>query len=651
MADQNKKIFDRSVTQHNKKVKKELDEMLSRCYSSNVPSPIIPTIQPTSSSSNKKYPDLTPEENLHIDTEQTETELTFSQKLAAIIIENNLTVKCTNQLLRLLKDSGLLDLPLTRRTLIETPLEKINTDIVEPGQYYHFGIQEVLGQFSSDCFLKDLNKVELDINVDGTPLTKSSTLCMWPILGAFANIDEISPFIIGVYVGKKQPDDFNIYLKKFVEECVKLYEEGIFVTKSKILKSFSIRLFICDAPARNKLTCTFGHGSLNGCPICTQVGNKTKGVVVYKPTVETLRTDESFRLRKHDIHHVKNGSIIKPILESIPNLDMVKQFIIDPMHAIDLGVSKKIINYIFYNKSSTHLSIIGRNNLDSKYISLAAHMPSEFTRRPRSLTELSYWKSSEFHTFLLYTGIVCLKKTLSPDMYEHFLYLFSAVRLLSSKEHYISNVELSQELLNHFVENFKIYYGETSLTFNVHSLLHFPDMVQSNGPLMSFSAYKFENFLFKLKNKIKGGRHTLTQIRNRMKEQVNIFSKLPKSKSTKGKLASKYNSYERPEEVLYKSYSWNQFYLEQNIKDNCILDNNNSPFLIEAIKENVCVARKYEKIEPFFDSPISSLSLNIMKVSILATETTEISFEKIKCKMVRLPFEEYFILIPLLHTC
>lgn len=51
-----------------------------------------------------------------------------------------------------------------------------------------------------------------------------------------------------------------------------------------------------------------------------------------------------------------------------------------------------------------------------RMIDLIINIPLEFSRKPRSLNELSHWKATEFGLFILYLGSVVLKNILSPNV-------------------------------------------------------------------------------------------------------------------------------------------------------------------------------------------------------------------------------------------
>lgn len=58
---------------------------------------------------------------------------------------------------------------------------------------------------------------------------------------------------------------------------------------------------------------------------------------------------------------------------------------------------------------------------------LQPYVPSKFSRKPRSLTEMKRWKATEFRSFLLYTGPIVLLHILPDTSYKNFLLLFTGI--------------------------------------------------------------------------------------------------------------------------------------------------------------------------------------------------------------------------------
>lgn len=65
-------------------------------------------------------------------------------------------------------------------------------------------------------------------------------------------------------------------------------------------------------------------------------------------------------------------------------------------------------------------------------IELQQFIPLEFNRKPWSLTELTFWKATEFRTFVIYVSPVNLKDIIKRSVYENCLLLHVTVSILIS---------------------------------------------------------------------------------------------------------------------------------------------------------------------------------------------------------------------------
>lgn len=115
-------------------------------------------------------------------------------------------------------------------------------------------------------------------------------------------------------------------------------------------------------------------------------------------------------------------------------------------------------------------------------------------------------------------GPVVLKSVLPRVQYSHFILLHVAIRILVSPEHYRVYNQFARELLRYFVQEFGKLYGEKHLVYNVHTLIHLADQCLDHGPLDGFSAFPFENYLGKVKKKLRSSHKPLAQLSRRMSE-------------------------------------------------------------------------------------------------------------------------------------
>lgn len=62
-------------------------------------------------------------------------------------------------------------------------------------------------------------------------------------------------------------------------------------------------------------------------------------------------------------------------------------------------------------------------------------------------------------------------------------------------------------------------YGPSSISYNVHNLVHLAKDCKKFGPLDDFSTFKFENFMSNIKHKVKDAPKPLEQVVNRVHEE------------------------------------------------------------------------------------------------------------------------------------
>lgn len=374
----------------------------------------------------------------------------FKSTLARIVIKYKFSRDATNEILRFLKENGHAFLPITRETLLHTPKIPILVRKIGDAEYFHVGLQKALHRCNYE-FLIHQDVIEIDVNIDGLSLSKSSKLKTWPILGAFPNKPNISPFIIGAFVGYSNPPCIDDFLLEFVNEARNSLANGVEVTPQRIRKPMSIRAYICYAPARAFLTGTKSHVANIGCNKCDQRCVNINGKKTFLTTSGNIRTDESFRYRIQQEHHqllyVTRPTLLETLGTQVPN---------DPMHLVDEGVFARMLGSLFFGPcAGVGLSNIDKQRIDEIYISYAPYVPSEFSRKTRSIiNEFSRWKGTEFRFWGLYGGFVVLKDFVEPVIYKHFLDFFTAIRLLSCPSTCGAFTDCSENLLKAFVENY-----------------------------------------------------------------------------------------------------------------------------------------------------------------------------------------------------
>jgi hypothetical protein len=581
---------------------------------------------------------IDPEELLQFDDNNFLEKLVdkLEEGLRHIFEKHRISIAARNDILVLLKQNGHPNLPSTSRTLYGG-LSKENIAIRKmfPGEYGHFGIESYI----KNCKLPSLKKkseITLDFSIDGLPLVKSSKLCLWPILGSIVGEINVKPFLIGAYVGYGSFKNPNAYFEDFIEEVRRLKATGIEID-SETVKPFNIRALIGDSPGRALAVCCKYPTSFNGCTKCEQVGTRIVNTNVFSNKIGEPRTDESFHFRTDIPHHhrdfVESGSTA---LEKI-EFGMVTQVPIDVMHNVDLGVTKRVLNLIISNKYKAYLhDNMLISEMEQVFLSYKCFVPTEFQRYPRPFSELPRYKATEYRQMLLYTLPVLLKKYLPEAQYRHFMLLSCAIRLLHFANDDVTLVNMARDWLTIYVDTFSLYHDPINLTYNVHNLLHLADCVDQFGNLSNFSMYKYENTMQDLKKCIKKPSLILQQLKNCIDN----------------------GRFDLGEKVIYKETSkklcLENFNLDLGQKNNHVLLKNG--MVVEIINfdksqdKTLVHGNAYIDKRNFYDDPCSSD--DIFSVTYVETKDEDVitfSMECIESKLFRLPFENGYVVQPLLH--
>lgn len=589
------------------------------------------------------------EETEDIAEDSIDTVLPLKNSLQHWISSNNLTKKAVNELLQILKPH-FPSLPCDFRTIMKTP-RKSSIIKLNNGEMHYFGLkQKLLSNIEQGGLTSTTRNILLQVNVDGLPLFKSSSVCFWPILVLSKDFVNESPFCVAIFCGTEKPDPIHAFLNDFIKEVKMLQTDGLLFQNEKYL--IQIHFFITDAPARAYLRQTLGHTSKLGCEKCQIIGMYEDNRVIFDTNLNYAeKSDEDFfNLESHK--YIKDKS---PLLEL--SIGMVSQFPLDPMHLVFLGVVKRLfINYYLEGDKKIRLSQNQKKYIDELISSIRPYVSSDFTRKPRLLNEIKKWKATEFRLFLLYTGPIILYNSLDSPQYKHFLNLHAAIFILNDDTLIENYLDVAKDLLQNFVKESKMVLGKSFIVFNVHSLIHLIEDVKKYGNINNFSCFPFESYLYTIKRKIHCGSNPLQQIHRRIEEYDNLkISITLKNKSPEPKQIYKEMYDVNGCHIFFhcKKLTFNNIFISVDKPDNCILTQHNKVCIIECIRfinnEFILDVHCFMHNFDLYEIPINSSNLNIFYVT-KSTKGMSLPLNHFKCKMLLLPHKTGFAAFPLNHT-
>lgn len=571
---------------------------------------------------------------------------TLNFKLRKWAVTNNIRLYALSELLAILKESGHPSLPKDARTLLETP-KTVNVIKMGSGEYWYGGLRKKLIEIckKENCS----NVIKITIHIDGTPVYKSSKSEFWPVQCSVNDVD-MEAFFVAIYNGTSKPLSAEMFLRPLLNEIHDLIENGLSVSETELVQ-VKIDKFILDAPARAFLKCMIGHGGYYSCERCEERGeylhkiskrakkSKTSGHVCLLGTNAVLRTDESFRNQENPEHHHD----ISP-LEELP-IDMVRDIPLEYLHLILYGDMKRLLTLWVEGTKFFKFSKNDIEQISKKHVQAGVTKPSEINKPNRSLNCLSFWKATEFRTFLLKTGPVVLRDHLTPEMYNHFLALHCAVTICCS-ESLQKLLPVARHLFRTFTEKFGDLYGNDNYTYSIHSSIHVPDDVERFGVLDRYSAFPGENNLGFLKNLVRGGHLPLQQVIKRIAER-DLLQKICEFE----------DSHSIGKEGLHKGiFRIKGLRLDSTEKNQWILTKTKQIFKITRIIEEEKLTIHGELIpkqnhKNFFELPLLSGDLDIYSANLNLMRTcTSINLDDMFCKLYRIAVSsDESVFFPLFH--
>lgn len=586
------------------------------------------------------------------------------KKLRSWAIEYHIKQRALSALLKILFSFGMTMLPRDSRALLKTP-RFVEIEKRANGDYWYNGLSKCLKTIFAK--LGTNLHIELNFNIDGLPLFKSSPITFWPILANVHGFPNIKPMVIAIWSGIGKPDSVNDFLEPFVKDINETIKNGISINGYRL--EISVRSFICDSPARSMLKGTVYFNHKYGCQRCFAVGAYSTAVrrTYFADFSQAKRTDMSFRDKSQPIHH-KERSILEDLqnIDGKPLLDMINHFpTSDPLHLLEEGVMKRL--FLIWRKGTTIFkkkwSNLVQLSISKLILLLNKQLPGEINRKVRSLQFINYFKATEFRTILLYYGIVIFKDALDDETYIHFLQLCLATRLCSSK-FYLKNVSVKNvacKLFEAFCINFKKIYGCDAVVSNIHNISHIYEDVNRFGSLCEISTYPFENHLRDIKLRIQPSKTPINQITRRLAE---MFLDQPAKKINfdiirheKHYWAPEFKyGYKDSNESVYRfiQITPNVFLSTKRIADRWFITKygdivemkhasftNNSYFIT-----GVPIKTKND----FFTLPFASSKSDIFVSNGEKGVEKMYHFKDIKAKMMCLSYEEDFVFIPMLHS-
>jgi hypothetical protein len=161
------------------------------------------------------------------------------------------------------------------------------------------------------------------------------------------------------------------------------------------------------------------------------------------------------------------------VLLVLPYFDLIRDTVVDSMHACWDGVVKRFLLLWMSSKNKDAPFYVTKKSLFEERLA-AIKLPHDFSHRVRSYKkEGAYWKgmccliccslnssATEFKNFALIVFPSIMEEFLTPRYFSHFMLFVRAMATLSSRSISRIQVQDAKQKLNEFVQNTEQLYGQ-----------------------------------------------------------------------------------------------------------------------------------------------------------------------------------------------
>lgn len=563
--------------------------------------------------------------------------------------ENRITVSALGSLLAAL-NPFVPDLPKDPRTIIgRIGAGEILITQMGNGEHCYFGLRKQLSTLLLRCKPPG-DEVLLNLHVDGLPLFRTTKFELLPILFTMHHAGAIlPPTPVALFAGRSKPEP-DEFFKDFVPELIDVLRHGIEV--EGVQYSVRIRCFICDAPARSWVKGVKGHSGYHACEYCHQEGERRNRRTIFPQTNAPRRTDETFSLRTHPLHH----RLRSPIEDT--GIAMVSQFPLDYQHLVLLGCVRTLLFAWVLGKLPLSIGAANVRILNAHMLRLREFWPSDFSRPPRSAEDLKYWRATEYRQFVLYLCILVLKDCISHRQYQHFLLLHAAITIMCRDDLIGTMLDDADQYLLDFFNELAVLYDRQFQYFNFHCLIHLRLSAERYGVLDGFSAFPFENYLSTLKRLTTSRKKPLLSLINNLKTKWgnDMLPGESKEQRPDGPVITSKHSGGVDGGIRgneFKRYNWHGSVLSVKKGDNCVILKSGKVFVIKNFVLNstgsYVVGNWFRNKSSAYRYPCDSTRFGIHIVSRLTGRPEAMSIDDVQWKGILLPrsdTDNTFMVVP-----
>ena len=385
----------------------------------------------------------------------------------------------------------------------------------EPGEWMsdicHGKVWREFMSYKGVPFLSEKNNYSVMINVDWFQPFKRSSYSLGAIYLSLLNLPRrlrLKPenvIVVGLIPGPTEPKyTINSFLRPLVDELLEFWSGvSLNIQHQSIVVRCALICVACDLPAVRKVCGFLSHSANLGCNRCYKVfpgGVGDKNYSGFNRNAWKTRTVKEHRKDVDKILKAKSVTEKKELetrfgcryseLLRLPYFDPVRMSIIDPMHCLYLGITKRVLKYwIEHSVLQKEVFQDVEKNIENLIF------PNTVGRIPKKIfNSYASFTADQFKNWSNLFSLPSLRNVLMNDHWECWKHFVIASRILCQQRLSKTNINLADALLLQFCRRMERLYKESSITPNMHMACHLKECIEDFGPLQSFWLFPFERY-------------------------------------------------------------------------------------------------------------------------------------------------------------
>ena len=312
--------------------------------------------------------------------------------------------------------------------------------------------------------------------------------------------------LVGIIPGPKEPAiDMNSFLQPLVDELKELWEGVIVSIPNKISTIIRAALICvaCDIPAARKVCVFLGHRATMGCSKCllrfpTEAFGDKPDYSNFDRSQWTPRTNSHHRseatnycacnTRSERVGIQRRSGVRYSCLLQLAYFDASRMCIIDPMHNLLLGTSKKVIDLWKTKNVLTEKHLVEIQKRVDTFT-----CPSDVGRLPLKISShFSGFTAEQWKNWTIYFSLYALKGILPWNHYNCWLLFVKSCWIFCRRSISVSELVEGDKNIMEFCDAYKTILGANMCTMNLHLHGHLRQCIEDYGPVYSFWCFSYE---------------------------------------------------------------------------------------------------------------------------------------------------------------